>query len=442
MSGVFLDNVSIDVAAGRGGRGAVSFRREKYVPNGGPDGGDGGRGGSVIFVADSDDTTLGVFRERRRFQAAPGGDGARSQRHGKDADNLELHVPAGTVVRDAANGEVMADLDQRGARVVVAAGGRGGRGNSRFATSTRQAPRIGELGGSGVERRLDLELKLIADIGLVGLPNAGKSTLLAALTGAHPKIAAYPFTTLHPNLGVAEVDHGRTMVIADVPGLIEGAHLGIGLGIDFLRHLERTRVLIHVVDASQGAEAAGQAIQAVEAELAAFSLNLAAKPVLYAFNKLDVPEAVITADHLASEYQANRIVAAAADDACRVLLDAAAARVFEVRRAEALGELPDAQVVESPTHRVYTHVAKRRREDPVIVRESDVYRVVHPATEKLVDITDMDNEEALARLQRRMRVAGIDAALADAGCREGDTVRIGEVEFAYSDDYSHPTDRP
>ncbi len=430
---VFLDEVTIDVAAGRGGRGAVSFRREKYVPLGGPDGGDGGHGGSVILVADSDDTTLTMFRERRTFTAGPGGDGGKSLRSGANADDLVLQVPAGTVVRDATTGEVLADLDRRGARLVVAEGGRGGRGNARFATSTRQAPRIGELGTKGGDRRLELELKLIADIGLVGLPNAGKSTLLAALTGARPKIAAYPFTTLHPNLGVAEIAGGRTVVIADVPGLIEGAHLGVGLGIDFLRHLERTRVLIHVVDVSAGADEARRALSEVSVELAAFSDVLAAKPVVVALNKLDVPGAAAAADEVAKGATiVHRISAASQDEACLELLDVAAAMVTSVRAAE-MEEALSGPAEDAPTHKLYKHT-RSRRETPVVMHEGEAYRVHHPATEKLVEITDMESEEAVIRLQRRMQRVGIDAALADAGCVAGDTVRIGEAEFLYAED--------
>ncbi len=260
---MFLDDVTLDVAAGSGGRGAVSFRREKYVPRGGPDGGDGGRGGSVLLAVELGDATLGRFRQRRRFRAPDGGAGGSAQRSGATGPDLVLQVPAGTVVTDADSGELIGDLTAPDQRLVVAAGGAGGRGNTHFTSSTRQAPRIGELGGLGEHRRIRLELKLIADIGLVGLPNAGKSTLLTTLTGARPKIAAYPFTTLTPNLGVAELSDGRTLVLADVPGLIEGAHRGAGLGIEFLRHLERTRVLIHLVDGSDGAAAARRAIAQV-----------------------------------------------------------------------------------------------------------------------------------------------------------------------------------
>lgn len=427
---MFLDEVVLDVAGGDGGRGAVSFRREKYVPAGGPDGGDGGRGGNVVVVVDHNETTLSRYRERRRFHAHDGGPGQRMQRTGADADDLVVPVPPGTVVSDAESGERLADLVRDGERVVVAAGGRGGRGNARFASSVRQAPRVGELGEKGGHRRVKLELKLIADIGLVGLPNAGKSTLLAALTGARPKIADYPFTTLHPNLGVAELSGGRTVVLADVPGLIEGANRGAGLGLDFLRHLERTRVLIHVVDVSGGAEAAGEAIGQVRAEVAAFGEALAARPVVMAFNKLDVPGAAEAADELSAEWPAALRIAAATGEGCAALLEAAArlvarAREEEVAAAPAAGE--------NGGHRVYRH-RPRSREVPVVVREGDVFRVLSASVERMVSMTDLESEEAVQRLQRRMRGAGVDEALAAAGCGEGDTVRIGEAEFLWSDE--------
>src|SRR5205807_1585277 len=300
----------------------------------------------------------------------PGEGGLRAGRRGS---LVELRVPAGTEVRDAASGELLADLVEHGARMVAAGGGRGGRGNARFTSAVRQAPRLGKLGEPGEKRRVDLELKLIADIGLVGLPNAGKSTLLAALTRARPKIADYPFTTLHPNLGVAELEGERTVVLADVPGLIEGAHRGAGLGLDFLRHLERTRVLIHVVDASQGVEAARRALAQVTSELGAFSPGLAARPAVVAL-------------------------------------------------AQPGG-----------AHRVYRRQPSRLA-DITVERDDGAFRVRGAAVERAVAMTDLDSEEAVGRLQRRLRGAGIDDALAAAGCAEGDTVRIGPAEFTFHQD--------
>ena len=410
------------MAAGNGGRGAVSFRREKYVPAGGPDGGDGGRGGDVVIVADSNDTSLGAFRERRVFHAGDGRPGEGGKRHGRNGDDLVLHVPAGTVVTEA--GDLIADLDDVGARVVAARGGGGGRGNARFATSTRQAPRVGELGDRGERRGIHLELKLIADIGLVGLPNAGKSTLLAALTGAHPRIADYPFTTLYPNLGVAETSTGRTLILADVPGLIAGAHAGAGLGQTFLRHLERTRMLVHVVDASAGADAVRAAISVIDDELRAFDPVMAERPRLLALNKIDIPEGAETAATLSQEQDDAFPISAATGTGCRALLDAAAL-VAQTAAAAAPPITP-----EGPSHRRYTH---RSHGAPAISREGDAFRVNGPAIERMVARTDLDNDDAVALLQRRLRRAGVDDALRNAGAAEGDRVRIGESEFLFSD---------
>jgi GTP-binding protein len=404
----------------------VSFRHEKFVPRGGPDGGDGGRGGDVVIVAGSNDTTLSAFRERRRYSAANGRPGEGGNRSGRDGGELVLRVPVGTVVSEAET--VIADLAEPDARAVVARGGRGGRGNARFATSIRQAPRHGELGERGEQRRIHLELKLIADIGLVGLPNAGKSTLLAALTGARPKIAAYPFTTLHPNLGVAETAEGRAVIIADVPGLIEGAHLGAGLGIDFLRHLERTRALVHVVDASAGAQSVETAIRAVESELSAFSAELGARPAVLALNKIDIPAGAEAAEELVGRYPgAHRISAARGEGVAALLEDAVGAA--GVARAT---EPPRVGDTDAETHRVYRH-RPRGRDTPVVTHEGDAFRVSSAAVERYVERTDLDNDEAVALLQRRLRAAGVDAALAAAGCVDGDTVRIDGEEFTYVD---------
>jgi GTPase len=411
------------VVAGSGGRGAASFRREKYVPAGGPDGGDGGKGGDVVIVADSSDTTLTSYRDKRRFVAENGRPGEGGRRSGAEGETLLLHVPPGTVVTEGDSR--VADLDHDAARIVVARGGRGGRGNARFASSTRQAPRVRELGERGEQRRLRLELKLIADIGIVGLPNAGKSTLLAALTGARPKIAAYPFTTLHPNLGVAELGSGAVVVLADVPGLIEGAHSGAGLGLEFLRHVERTRALIHVVDASQGVEEAITAVATIERELHSFNPALAERPQLLAFNKIDVPQGAAVALALQDEWPDAHRISAATREGTQALLASAAALAARDTRTR-----PEEDAAAGDGHRVYRHQV--RRTPPIVSRESDAFRVSGRDIERMVDITDLDNEEAVARLQRRMRALGVDAALAGAGCAEGDTVRIGDAEFTYT----------
>jgi len=416
---LFLDEVVLDVAAGDGGRGAVSFRREKYVPAGGPDGGDGGKGGDIVVVADAADPTLASYRERRRFTAESGRPGEAGRRHGRDGPPLTLHVPPGTVVSEA--DETIADLDASGGSVVVARGGRGGRGNARFATSTRQAPRIGELGERGQRRRIRLDLKLIADVGLVGLPNAGKSTLLAAISGAHPKIADYPFTTLHPNLGVATASDAQTLIIADVPGLIEGAHRGAGLGLDFLRHLERTRLLVHVVDASAGIDAALRDIATIDAELASYGAGLSDRPRLLAFNKIDIPAGAETAVSLNKRYPHGLAISAANGTGCIALVDAAATAVGPQRNPSS--------PTQAPRHRVYQH--RPRNPAPVITREGDAFRVTAPDVERMAAMTDLESDDAVARLQRRFARRGVDAALAAAGCSDGDTVRIGEFEFTY-----------
>jgi GTP-binding protein len=285
----FIDTARIVVQAGDGGRGCVSFRREKYVPRGGPNGGDGGDGGSIFIEASRSFRTLIDQKFQQLYRAERGGHGRGKDQHGASGRDLTIHVPPGTLVTDAETGEVLADLTAEGERVCVTKGGRGGRGNARFATATRQAPRFAQPGTPGETRTLLLELKLIADVGLVGLPNAGKSSLLTAFSAARPKIAAYPFTTLTPNLGVVEVSPYGGFVVADIPGLIEGAAGGAGLGIRFLRHIERTRVLVQVVDVSEGAEDPAAALETVERELAAYNPVLLSRPRIAAGNKIDLP---------------------------------------------------------------------------------------------------------------------------------------------------------
>jgi GTPase len=285
---MFIDEAIITVHSGKGGDGAVHFRREKYVPRGGPDGGDGGRGGDVILEVQATLNTLSRFRHQRKFRAQDGARGAKQNMTGRSADDLIVHVAPGTLVYSKDSDELLGDLVEPGQRLVVAKGGRGGRGNARFATSTNQAPRIGERGEPGQSLILRLELKLIADVGIVGVPNAGKSTLLSVVTNAKPKIAPYPFTTLEPNLGVADLDEEKSLVLADIPGLIEGAHMGVGLGHDFLRHIQRTRVLIHLLDGL--AEDPLLDLAQINSELALFDPQLGQKPQIVALNKMDLPE--------------------------------------------------------------------------------------------------------------------------------------------------------
>jgi GTP-binding protein len=287
---MLIDHAKVYVKGGDGGRGCVSFRREKFVPKGGPDGGDGGDGGSVVFVADSGMSTLIDLRYRQHLRAQRGGHGEGARRSGRDGADLIVAVPAGTIVRDAATGEVLADLAEGGRRALIAKGGRGGRGNARFATPTHRAPRRADPGGAGVERVVELELRLIADVGLVGLPNAGKSTLLRRVSAAQPRVGAYPFTTTDPVLGAVELADGRSFVVADLPGLIEGAHRGAGLGHAFLRHVARTRVLIHVLDLSTPDDPLDQ-YAVIRRELELYDPRLLARAVIVALNKIDLPEA-------------------------------------------------------------------------------------------------------------------------------------------------------
>lgn len=396
---------------------------------GGPDGGDGGRGGDVVVVADPHCTSLAEYRDRRRFAAAAGRPGAGGGRCGAAGAEVRLRVPVGTVVRDLEGGEVLADLDHPGAEVTVARGGRGGRGNARFATATRQAPRMAELGEPGERRRIELELKLIADVGLVGLPNAGKSTLLAVLTGARPRIADYPFTTLSPNLGVVELDDGRAVTLADVPGIVAGAHRGAGLGLDFLRHLDRTTALLHVVDAAAGPQAAREAWRTVVEEMQAFRPHLLCRPTLVVLTKIDLPEGRRTAAELGPELEA-------------VSVSGVTKEGLDVLRRRLAGLLPArlsaGGVFLPPASGPAAAVRRYRRRpqrlgDVEVIREPDAFRVRGTVLERAVAMTDLDNQEAVLHLARRLRRAGVEAALVAAGCREGDTVRIGNVEFTWHD---------
>lgn len=415
---MFYDYLKIYVKAGDGGNGCVAFRREKYVPFGGPAGGDGGRGGHVILRADPGLRTLVDFHFQRHFKAERGGHGEGKERHGKNGADLILRVPVGTVVRDAATGRVLADLVAPGQEVVVARGGRGGRGNARFATPTERAPRFAEKGEPGEERWLELELKLLADVGLVGFPNAGKSTILSRVSSARPKIADYPFTTLEPCLGVVRVGEGESFVLADIPGLIEGAHTGAGLGHKFLRHIERTRLLIHVVDmAGTGGRDPVADFAAVNRELALYNEELARRPQVVAANKMDLPEA---------EANLERFRAAAAGYEIFPVSAVTGAGLDQLmfRVAALLRELPPPPL-SVPTE-AHTVVA------PVRVRvENGVFVVESEAVARRVAMFDLENPEAVRRLQDYLVRAGVDAALRAAGVKAGDTVRVGNATFEW-----------
>ena len=418
-----LDRVEIEVQAGDGGNGVVSFRREKYVPRGGPDGGDGGRGGSVVLVANPALTTLASFRRRRRYGGEGGRHGAGGKRHGRSGDDLVISVPMGTIVRRVggnAPGEVVADLTVPAERVVVARGGKGGRGNARFATSTRQAPRIAERGQKGEQTRLILDLKLLSDVGIVGLPNAGKSTLLRAVSAARPKVADYPFTTLEPVLGVVEVGY-ESFVLADLPGIIEGAHEGAGLGHQFLRHVERTRVLVHLLDGSRPDPAAD--LETLNRELASYSEELERKRQQVVVNKLDVPEvrgrrAELDAGLRTLGHDPLFISAAAGEgvpDLLRRLLDLLSAI-----------DVPASPVAEVPVLR------PRGRQPRFTVTKGDGLFVVEgEGPVSLVEMMGLESEEARLEVRRRLTSMGVVSALRRAGVRAGDLVRFGTVEMEW-----------
>ncbi|SRR5579884_505722 len=428
----FLDEARISVAGGKGGDGAVHFRREKFVPLGGPDGGDGGSGGDVILQADTGLNTLQSFRHRRQFQAEAGAAGSRSRRNGKGGADLVVAVPVGTTVNDAGTGQQLFDLATPGARALVARGGQGGLGNAHFATSTSQAPRFAERGQPGQERRLVLELKLVADAGIIGLPNAGKSTVLAAMSAARPKVAGYPFTTLVPNLGVVAVDD-TTFVAADIPGLIEGAHQGHGLGDQFLRHIERTRVLLHVVDAA--AEDPHGGFEAVMAELGSYDQSLLERPQLVALNKMDLPEAEQAGPELTRRLEARgyRVypISGLAGSGIDALVRALAATIAQARAA-----------VEPAEEGEFVFRARVDPNDFTVERKRGTFTVRGQTVERVVSMTDMESVEARDRLQRQLKRLGVLAALEREGVREGNRVVIGEEELLWQSELEEGAVRP
>jgi len=425
---MFFDQVRIFVCAGDGGDGAATFRHEAHVPRGGPDGGDGGRGGSIYLIVDPGETSLRDYRQAHHFKGVPGGRGSGQRKHGKAGDDLTLKVPPGTGVFDADTGELLGDLVATEQILMVARGGKGGLGNVHFATSTHQAPRHAQKGEPGEERWVRLELRLIADIGLVGLPNAGKSTLLAALTAARPKIADYPFTTLEPNLGVLDLgdEDARRPTIADVPGLIEGASSGAGLGHAFLRHVERTRILVHIVDGSD--RDPEWSFSVIRDELEAHDPALLQKPGLVVFNKMDIPAAAeawpaFAAARRASGLSALAISALSGDGLAELRsrlasLLPAAAELLETRE-------PAGVVV----HRIET-VGDSFRVD----REDGVFVVRGKKIERLASQTNFDVEESAERFQRELARLGIDEELRRQGVVPGVTVRIGVTELEWEPD--------
>jgi GTP-binding protein len=425
---MFLDEVRIWVRGGDGGNGAATFRREAHVPRGGPDGGDGGRGGSIYLTVDAGETSLRDYRHAHHFRATSGGRGTGQRKHGKAGDDLYLKVPPGTAVLDADSGDLLGDLVAAQQSLLVARGGRGGLGNVHFATAIHQAPRHAQRGEPGQERWIRLELRLIADVGLVGLPNAGKSTLLAALTAARPKIADYPFTTLEPNLGVLDLGDGdpRRPTVADVPGLIEGASSGAGLGHAFLRHVERTRVLVHVVD---GADRDPEwSYQVIRDELAAHDAALLLKPALVAFNKVDKPEAgrAWPAFEAARRAQGTAVVA----------ISASLGEGLAELRHRLADLLPSAAELAEPPEPagVVVHRPESSGNGFRVVREEGVLVVRGRRIERLAAQTDFENEESAERFQGDLVRLGIDQELRRLGVEAGETVRIGRHELEWEGD--------
>lgn len=425
---MFADRAKIIIKSGKGGDGHVSFRREKYVPNGGPDGGDGGKGGDVIFLVDKGINTLTDYRHRRKFAAEPGQEGGKKNCHGKNGENLILKVPEGTLIKDAASGKVIADMSGDNTRQVILRGGKGGQGNQHYATSTMQAPKYAQPGQDAIEIEVQLELKVIADVGLVGFPNVGKSTLLSRVTNAQPKIANYHFTTLQPNLGVVDMDEGFGFVIADIPGLIEGASEGIGLGHEFLRHIERTKVMIHMVDAA-GTEGRDPVtdIKAINKELEAYNPQLLKKPQVIAANKIDAiagdENEVISALRAEFEPQGIKVfpISAVSGKGLKELL-------YEVKNL--LANCPKEVTVYEPE---IDPALSFFKDEPyaVEVAADGAYEISGPKIEKMLGYTNMDSEKGFAFFQRFLREQGIIKELENMGIEDGDTVRMYDFEFDY-----------
>lgn len=427
---MFADRARIIIRSGKGGDGHVSFRRELYVPNGGPDGGDGGRGGDVIFEIDEGQNTLGDYRHRRKYKAEDGQEGGKKRCHGADGKDVVLKVPEGTVIMDAESGKVIADMSGENRRQIVLKGGRGGKGNQHYATATMQVPKYAQPGQPAQELEVLLELKVIADVGLVGFPNVGKSTFLSRVTNAQPKIANYHFTTLNPNLGVVDLQGAPGFVIADIPGLIEGASEGVGLGHEFLRHIERTRVLIHIVDAAstEGRDPVAD-IYAINKELEAYNEEIAARPQVIAANKIDVlGDNEEPIQRLKDEFEPQGIkvfpISAVAGKGLKELL-------YYVR--ELLDQAPQEAIVFEQEYfpgeeLVYENlpytVTKSEEEEGVFIVEG-------PRIEKMLGYTNLDSEKGFAFFQNFLKNTGILKELEEAGIQEGDTVRMYGLAFDY-----------
>ena len=423
---MFIDKARIFVKAGNGGNGAVSFRREKYVPAGGPDGGDGGRGASVIFEVDNDLRTLMDFKYQRKYVATPGGDGSKKRQAGKNGEDLVLKVPAGTIIRDEASGKIIADLKHEGDRAVVARGGRGGKGNQHFANAVRQAPNFAKSGTDGEERWVILELKMIADVGLLGFPNVGKSTFLSVVTAAKPKITNYHFTTLTPNLGVVQTKFGDSFVLADIPGLIEGAAEGIGLGHDFLRHVERTKVLIHIVDISglEGRNAL-EDFDAINGELKLYNEKLSTRPQVVVANKIDILEDESVYEEFKTTLEERGYKVFKMSAATREGIDDVIAYVSQI--------LKDAEEIELVSEEeLYVPELDDEQEEGLQVEiEDGVYVVTGKSLRRIMYSVNFEDMESIQFFQKTMESQGVFDKLREMGIEDGDTVKIYDIEFEF-----------
>lgn len=422
---MFTDYTKIIVKSGDGGNGAITFRREKYVASGGPDGGDGGKGGDVYFVVDPDQNTLINFRYNKKYKAQNGENGSGNRCFGKSGEDLYIKVPRGTVIKDAESLKVIADLSEEGQCELVFPGGRGGKGNSHFATATRQAPRFAQGGEKGIEKEIILELKLIADVGLVGFPNVGKSTILSIVTSARPKIADYHFTTLEPNLGVVKTEYGDSFVIADIPGIIEGASQGIGLGLKFLRHIERTRLLLHVIDVSGSEDRTPvEDFKIINEELKKYSEKLSTRKQIIVANKVDALQDETLFKDLEELAKKENIrifkVSAATGEGLKELFKYV---------SEIVKTLPHEEIVEGDERVVYT--LKEHKDEFEIIKENGEFIVKGPAVDRLMGRVNLEDNESLYYFQKTIRNLGIEEELKVQGIQEGDTVRFNDWELEW-----------
>ena len=425
---MFTDYAKIIIKSGDGGNGAVSFRREKYVAAGGPDGGDGGRGGSIYFIVDPDSNTLVDFRFKKKFKAENGKNGEGARRYGKSGEDLYVKVPIGTLIKDAETGKIIADLSHKGQKELILPGGRGGKGNSHFATSTRQAPRFSQDGEKGIEKEIILELKLLADVGLIGFPNVGKSTFLSKTTSATPKIADYHFTTLEPNLGVVKNDYGESFVIADIPGIIEGASNGTGLGLQFLRHIERTRLLLHVIDVS-GIEGRNPVddFKTINEELKSYSEKLSKRKQIIVANKIDSMQDENLYNDLEKLAKENNMeifkISAVTGEGISELLKRVSQVLKELPKEELYDEVED--------KKVYT--LQEEQEGYTIKKEDGIFVVDGPAVDRVMRRVNLEDNESMYYFQKCLDSLGVNQKLKEAGVQEGDTVNICGWELEWYD---------